>query len=132
MRAKCLTIHQPWAWAIIAGHQRVENRTWSTHYRGPLAIHAGVSREWMADELPNGIPVVASTLAFGAVIGFCDLVDCVPIRVYRPQDDPFASGPFCWMLENPRKLRPIRVRGQRWLWTPPEEVIREMSQGGRP
>lgn len=39
-----LTIKQPWASAIMAGLKRVENRTWRTDYRGPLAIHAGLSR----------------------------------------------------------------------------------------
>lgn len=44
---KAITIKQPWAWAITrrattyAGKD-IENRTWTTHYRGPLAIHAGL------------------------------------------------------------------------------------------
>jgi hypothetical protein len=37
---KALTIRQPWAWAIARGHKTIENRTWATSYRGPLAIHA--------------------------------------------------------------------------------------------
>ena len=53
-----LTIHQPWAWAIMAGIKRVENRTWRTSHRGPLVIHAGKhrprprKRDW--DRLPDG------------------------------------------------------------------------------
>ena len=41
---KCLSILQPWAWAIIHGGKDVENRTWRTAYRGPLLIHASLSR----------------------------------------------------------------------------------------
>jgi hypothetical protein len=37
---KELSIRQPWAWLIIAGHKDVENRSWTTTYRGPLLIHA--------------------------------------------------------------------------------------------
>ena len=37
---KTLTIHPVWAWAIVHGHKRVENRTWRTAHRGPLLIHA--------------------------------------------------------------------------------------------
>jgi hypothetical protein len=40
---KALTIRQPWASLIIAGIKDVENRTWSTGYRGELVIHAGRS-----------------------------------------------------------------------------------------
>jgi hypothetical protein len=36
---KALSIQQPWAWAIIAGHKDVENRSWYTHHRGSLLIH---------------------------------------------------------------------------------------------
>jgi hypothetical protein len=37
---KALTIWQPWATLIAAGVKRIETRSWSTDYRGPLAIHA--------------------------------------------------------------------------------------------
>lgn len=38
---KALTVQNPWAWAIIHGGKRVENRTIMWKYRGPVAIHAG-------------------------------------------------------------------------------------------
>jgi hypothetical protein len=44
---KAITVKQPWAWAIAHGGKDVENRTWGTGYRGPLAIHAGAG--WDAD-----------------------------------------------------------------------------------
>lgn len=37
---KTLTIRQPWASLIAAGVKTIETRSWSTRYRGPLAIHA--------------------------------------------------------------------------------------------
>lgn len=36
-----LSVRQPWAWAIISGGKTIENRSWTTPYRGPLLIHAG-------------------------------------------------------------------------------------------
>lgn len=36
-----LSIMQPWAWLIVNGHKDIENRDWSTKFRGPVAIHAG-------------------------------------------------------------------------------------------
>lgn len=41
---KALTVHQPWATLIAIGAKRLETRSWSTSYRGPLAIHAAKSR----------------------------------------------------------------------------------------
>ena len=38
---KALTVRQPWASLIAAGVKTIETRSWSTKYRGPLAIHAG-------------------------------------------------------------------------------------------
>ena len=39
---KCLTLREPWA-ALIFHGKDVESRSWPTPYRGPLAIHAGLS-----------------------------------------------------------------------------------------
>jgi len=44
---KAVTIYQPYAELIARGEKRVENRSWRTDYRGPLAIHAGCSRAWL-------------------------------------------------------------------------------------
>ena len=44
---KALTICQPYPHLIMLGEKPVENRTWATSYRGPLAIHAGKSRQWL-------------------------------------------------------------------------------------
>ena len=32
---KILSVRQPWAWLIVAGHKDIENRKWRTSYRGP-------------------------------------------------------------------------------------------------
>ena len=37
---KSLTLTQPWATLVAIGAKRIETRSWSTSYRGPLAIHA--------------------------------------------------------------------------------------------
>jgi len=44
---KALTISQPFASLIASGSKFVENRTWPTSYRGPLAIHAGKGTQYM-------------------------------------------------------------------------------------
>ena len=37
---KTLSLHQPWATAIAIGIKSIETRSWTTPYRGLLAIHA--------------------------------------------------------------------------------------------
>jgi hypothetical protein len=41
---KALTLWQPWASLIALERKLVETRSWSTSYRGPLAIHAAKRR----------------------------------------------------------------------------------------
>jgi activating signal cointegrator 1 len=41
---KALSLMQPWASLVAVGAKRVETRSWTTHYRGPVAIHA--SKGW--------------------------------------------------------------------------------------
>lgn len=112
---KCLSIHQPWATAILQLGKDIENRSWPTNYRGPLLIHASKSDasykrqdddEWMEqysvrlpkwDELPKG-----------AVIGIVDLCGCLNISGSPPPIegmDRWAEGPYCWLLRNPRQFR---------------------------
>ena len=38
---RVLTLHQPWASLVAVGAKCFETRSWRTHYRGELAIHAG-------------------------------------------------------------------------------------------
>lgn len=128
---KALSICQPFAHLIAKAdgdpaRKRVENRTWPTDYRGPLAIHAGKSRDWiqlndsgMADE-QYGIPL--ADMAFGAIVATCHLVACIQFEViqsgtvlttfyngsvfdlYWLRDHEHTEGPWCWVLGGMQKL----------------------------
>jgi hypothetical protein len=113
---KCLSIRNPWAWAIIHGDpaKDIENRSWQTDYRGPLLIHAGKSSAEFAtgqsyDSLMPGLPDIAD-LHFGAIIGLVNLVDCVPLE--QVASSPWAEGPWCWILANPRPMKPVQWTGK--------------------
>ena len=89
---KALTLLQPWASLIACGAKKIETRSWSTKYRGPIAIHVAQHKDtprcaWeepfkseltkagMFTEYPGG------KLGFklkhnGCVIAIADLVDC--------------------------------------------------------
>ncbi len=40
MQVKCLSIQPPWSYLIAFGIKDVENRTWTTAYRGEIYIHS--------------------------------------------------------------------------------------------
>ncbi len=83
---KTLTIRQPWASLVALGVKTIETRSWSTKYRGPLAIHAGkhlIDNDeyylWHRALDKNGITNALDRWAYGAVVSTCELVDVVPI-----------------------------------------------------
>lgn len=124
---KTLTVKQPWAWAIIHGPKRIENRSWWTRYRGPLLIHAAKSRERLGDYGP-GEPDPDS-LGFQVIVGQVKLLDCVPFA--EAVGRPFAEGPWCWLLGDPQLLPPIPWKGQQGLRdaTPALMLALEQSRG---
>lgn len=126
---KAITVRHPWAWAIIHMGKVVENRSWSTSYRGPLLIHAsgrltaeeyGDFAEFVAAEIDeyDAMPhphELAETL--GHIIGVVDLVDVV-----EDHPSPWFVGPRGLVLSNPRRLTPVRLRGQQLIFNVPGEI----------
>jgi hypothetical protein len=91
---KVLTVHNPWAWLIVRGLKRIENRSRPTKHRGPLLVHAG--RTYVPDvPLPPEAPPV-ETMPYSAIVGRVTLLDCVPLADAAP--GPHTHGPFCWLL----------------------------------
>ena len=90
---KAITLWQPWASLVIAGIKCNETRSWSTDYRGPLAIHAAKKpaseiAEFLSaldcvafsDLLAKaGLPIVRN-LPRGTILGTVDLIDCGKIK----------------------------------------------------
>ncbi len=120
-----LTVRQPWAWVIFTGKD-IENRTWATSYRGPLAIHAGKgmtraeyasAATWIRHHVGREIPAM-ETLTRGAVLGTVELLDCV-----TESDSPWFDGSgYGWQLASPRLLpEPVPATGAQglWSWEPP-------------
>lgn len=116
---KALTVKAPWAWAIIHAGKDVENRTWSTKFRGTIAVHASagcLTKYWAwARGLMAAIGVevpALDRLALGKVIGYVDVVDCV-----RDNSSPWAMPDhWHWVLTNPRACEPFPARGSLGLW----------------
>lgn len=94
---KAISIRQPWAWLIVAGHKDVENRTWATDYRGPILIHAAktIDRRFT---LPANIEI-PKDLERGGIVGQAILIDCV-----EESNSPWFTGPYGLVLSEPKPL----------------------------
>lgn len=126
-----LTLTQPWATLVALGRKRIETRSWSTSYRGPLAIHAAkgwtASDRAFAEGLAMHYVIPPYVLPRGAVIGLARLVDVVPAMLARsaPQWSEseaeygdFSDGRFAWLLEDAVELvNPQPAKGSLGLWT---------------
>ena len=102
---KALTVHPSYAMAIVTGLKTVECRTWKTSYRGDILITSS------AKKFAGTIP--------GHALGVVTLKDIV--RFDRKHVKPalmqdWEPGLYAWILENPRIIKPIPVKGKLSLW----------------
>jgi len=137
---KALSIMQPWAWLIVNGHKNIENREWSTKFRGLVAIHAGKKEdEDCVLELtrPDGPfhPVTGNPIDIdtgsklissdgewdtysnpawndqrGGIVGVAEIVNCIR-RPHLLTDDPWFVGQYGFVIANARPVPFIPVKG---------------------
>lgn len=110
---KALSIMQPWAWLIVAGHKDIENRRWATRYRGPVLIHAG--KRFDFDPQEWDWPDIEQPCDFdlGGIVGEAEIVDCVTSNTSR-----WFFGPFGFVIRNARPLPFRPCRGMLGFFTP--------------
>ena len=122
---RALTLKAHWASLVASGEKTVENRSWRTLHRGPLAIHRGGKD--------------------GAIVAVVNVLEVVPYTdeaLWRVSDDTldllcdqeklgYVCGPYCWVLGNVRRLkRPIPCKGALGLWTVPDSIVRQLERRG--
>jgi len=135
-----ISIRQPWAWLICEGRdlrgqgKPVENRDWSTPYRGELLIHAGLQpypgfeqiRREVWREFGIRIPEL-SALPRGGIVGQANLVMVLDRAAGPERYDArwldywmspwFAVGSrFGWCLEDARPLPFVPCPGRQKLF----------------
>lgn len=134
---KAITVTQPHATLIAIRAKKIETRSWSTSYRGVLAIHAGAGlgpvggKRGLYDLCysPRFLPVLEPAmtgerdiagfkiphidpgyLPLGAIVAICELVDCVP-------------------TEHVRSIKIVRRGDHEWLWTEQEKAFGDYAPG---
>lgn len=117
-----LSIRQPWAWAIMHAGKDIENRSWSTTFRGSFCIHAarGMTRDEFEDFiatvhdisithpfLPGLTTPAFGELTRGAIVGTAEIVDCVAASA-----SPWFFGRYGFVIRHAAPLaEPISVKG---------------------
>lgn len=107
---KALSVRNPYAALIVAGIKTIENRSWSTRYRGPLLIHAGVAphAHSIAEiERRFNVCINQETLRFGGIIGRVVLIDVV-----TNSSSPWFVGPYGLVLSKPEALNFLPLTGR--------------------
>lgn len=98
-----ISIKQPYAELIASGSKRAEYRSRPTNHRGALLVVASKS------------PANASGAHLPAGVAVC-VVNVVGCRET-------ADG-YAWILENPRRVAPVAVKGSAAFYHVPDERIR--------
>jgi len=107
---KALSIRQPWAWLIIHAGKDIENRTWSTNFRGWFLVHAskGMTHDeyedvayFLEEDIPDHRIILPpfEKLERGGIVGMAKLGNCV-----TGSDSPWFAGPYGFALDEVREL----------------------------
>lgn len=112
-RAPGLTVRRPWASLLLTPHtlggKNIENRTWSTQYRGPLLLIAGsrIEQDGVDAARDTGFDAMWHTRQKGW-LGAAVLTDVHPARNHCCQ--PWGQAPrgndslYHWVFEHPARL----------------------------
>ena len=116
---RMLSVRQPWAELIVSGVKDVENRSMVTHHRGPLLIHASLSKndpEFFTDyDVHLDVPR-------GAIVGVVNVVDCSSELRSEWHED----GSYGWYLEDAKRFeKPIPYKGAVGIMKVALEVVEE-------
>ena len=128
---RAISICQPWAWAIFHGKD-IENRSWKTHYTGPLLIHSSnkfdhAGYKWILDHrhlinINVSIPV-PDEYPMGAIIGKVNMVGCV-----TSHNSPWYFDDYGHVYSNPVEFKKyIPFRGALHLFEVPDELVKGLT-----
>jgi hypothetical protein len=146
---KALSLWQPWATLMAIGAKRIETRSWTSKYTGPIAIHAtakvppegrsALAREPFKSVLAAAGFESAADLPTGGIVAIGKLSRCTLIsreaadRLEESDPQEFAFGYYkpgrvAWVFEGVRQL-PVVIgcAGAQQLWTPNEETMNRLE-----
>lgn len=133
---RVLSIQQPWAWLVVHGLKDIENRDWTTGYRGNLLIHAGqkfdpYALDWIASVLDSESlkRLLRNPVEYerGGIVGVVKFTRVVTARD-EESASPWFQGPYGWYFERAKPLPFFSLKGQLGLWEPHPAVLAAMKR----
>lgn len=108
---KALSIRQPWAWLIVWGYKDIENRSWSTEFRGLFLVHAGkkfdaLGYKWVVSKMRMAMPPPVE-FERGGIVGMAEITDCV-----TGHNSAWFSGPYGFVLKNAKSSPFVPMPGK--------------------
>lgn len=111
---KALSIRQPWAWLIVNGFKKPENRTWKRKHPDRCLVHTGKTfdqegYDWVCENFKGLAVLMPDPDGFerGGIVGVVDIIDCVDHL-----DDPFFFGPYAYVCDNAQPCKLVECNGQ--------------------
>lgn len=137
---KALSISQPWSWLIVQGIKDIENRKWTTDYRGLVLIHAGKQPDhnlfqgddlyfpfaWkrIGLELTPPMPQKRNEYEYGGIVGYATLQ-----KVVTQSESPwYQRGYYGFVLTQRHPVDFIPLRGKLGLFDVPKEIEDEINE----
>lgn len=132
---KALSIRQPWAELILQGRKTIELRTWHTHYRGRIVIHAG---QQCKEEHCRAYGLDPQKLVRGALVGTVEIVDIIAFdeesyNAHAAEHLRLGGWPgdlVGWRLANPLRFEtPIPMSGRQGLFDVDDALVATSPPG---
>lgn len=135
---KALSIQQPWSYLIVNGYKDIENRDWTTGYRGLVLIHAGkhfdvsaihsIQGQWLQQTLPEHLIGAWLTMPeyddfeTGGIVGYATLK-----AVVTQSESPWFRGKYGFVLTQRHTVPFIPLRGQLGLFDVSAEIEAQIN-----
>jgi hypothetical protein len=140
---KILSLWEPWATWMALRYKKWETRSWTTSYRGLLAIHAAKNTSAIKDGTPEehaeeileiaGLKVeIPREWPLGKIVAVVDLHDCVSTEIAKPDKMESILGNYmperyAWQTRNLRLVKPFPFRGMQGLKPLPPEIEKALE-----
>lgn len=128
---KAISLMQPWPWLILHAGKDIENRQWTTSYRGPIALHASrtfdkqATRDgqvWLPERYrpQNGATMPTSPYQYdiGGIVGIAMLTGVVTHSSSR-----WFSGPYGFLLRDVHAVPFVACNGKPGLFDVPDKLL---------
>lgn len=113
---KALSIRQPWCHRIFHEGKDIENRSWSTGFRGWFLIHAS------KNESEDRQFIRGNNIPLGGIVGAAEMIDCVD-----QSDSPWFFGEYGFVLQNARPIELVPCRGKLGFFKPDNNILAQVS-----